>query len=224
VIESGLLAELKRRAGADGSRNAAVSRSAAATRDLDARMRAALAYLQEFARYVGALRPAIQREYPFVTETFSDVTVTEAFTGYQTSGEGPDSLLESITLTVNCFAPQQFRFERPSESVRPFVDHLNDCTLRHTISKVRNAQREMTGAVFRVLGEIRIEVRLAADYVGSLVRVEARNLEWFGASAFVVSADALDRSLLDELGWLLLGRPNRFGLVAERAATGPAQS
>jgi hypothetical protein len=81
----------------------------------------------------------------------------------------------------------------------------------------------MTGAVFRVLGEIRIEVRLVADYVESLVRVEARNLEWFGASTFVVSADALDRSVLDELGWLLLGRPNRFGLVAERAATGPAQ-
>jgi hypothetical protein len=222
AIDSGLLAELKRRAGADGSRNPAVSRAAAVTRDLDDRMRTALAYLQEFARYVGTLRPAIQREYTFVTETFRDVTVTEAFTGYQTSGEGPDSLLESITLTVNCFAPQQFRFERPSESVRPFVEHLNECALRHTISKVRNAQREMTGAVFRVLGEIRIEVRLTADYVDSLVRVEARNLEWFGAAAFVVAADALDRSLLDELGWLLLGRPNRFGLVAERAATGPA--
>ncbi len=223
-VESGLLAELKRRAGSDGLRNAGISRSAAATRDLDARMRTALAYLQEFARYVGALRPAIQRVYPFVTETFSGVTVTEAFTGYQTIGDGPDSLLDAITLTVNCFAPQQFRFERSSSSVKPFVDHLNECALRHTISKVRNEQREMTGAVFRVLGEIRIEVRLVADYAGSMVRVEARNLEGFGASAFVVSADALDRSLLDELGWLLLGRANRFGLVAEREASGPARA
>jgi hypothetical protein len=218
----GLLAELKRRTGAAGARTAGVSRSAAATRELDARMRTALGYLQEFAHYVGALRPAIQREYKFVTETFRGLAVTEAFTGYQALGEGPDSLLESITLTVNCFAPQQFRFERPTDSVKPFIEYLNECALRHTISKVRNEQREMTGAVFRVLGEIRIEVRVVADYAGSLVRIEARNLEAFGASAFVVSADALDRSLLDELGWLLLGRPNRFGLVAEREATGPA--
>jgi hypothetical protein len=220
-VDSGLLAELKRRAGSDGSRDAGISRSAPATRDLDARMRAALSYLQEFARYVGALRPAIQREYPFVTETFRGVTVTEAFTGYQTVGEGADALLESITLTMNCFAPQQFRFERPADSVTPFVEYLNQCGLRHTISKVRNEQREMTGAVFRVLGEIRIEVRLVADYLGAKVAIEARNLEQFGAAAFFVSADALDRSLLDELGWLLLGRPSRFGLVAERAASPP---
>lgn len=218
-VDSGLLAELKRRTGSGGSRNVAVSRSAAATRDLAARMRTALAYLQEFSRYVGALRPVIQREFPFVTETFRGVTVTEAFTGYQTLGDGPDSLLESITLTVNCFAAQQFRFERPTGSVKAFVEYLNECALRHTISKVRNDQRETTGAVFRVLGEIRIEVRLVADYAGSMVRVAARNLEGFGASAFVVAADALDRSLLDELGWLLLGRPNRFALVAEREAT-----
>jgi hypothetical protein len=220
-VDSGLLAELKRRAGSDGSRDAGISRSAPATRDLDARMRAALSYLQEFARYVGALRPAIQREYPFVTETFRGVTVTEAFTGYQTVGEGADALLESITLTMNCFAPQQFRFERPADSVTPFVEYLNQCGLRHTISKVRNEQREMTGAVFRVLGEIRIEVRLVADYLGAKVAIEARNLEQFGVAAFFVSADALDRSLLDELGWLLLGRPSRFGLVAERAASPP---
>jgi serine/threonine protein kinase len=218
--DSGLLAELKRRAGSGGSRNAGLSRSAPATADLDARMRSALSYLQEFARYVGALRPAIQCEYQFVTETFRGVTVTEAFTGYQTIGEGADALLETITLTMNCFAPQQFRFERPAESVTPFVEYLNQCGLRHTISKVRNEQREMTGAVFRVLGEIRIEVRLIADYVGAKVAIEARNLEQFGVSAFVVSADALDRSLLDELGWLLLGRPSRFGLVAVRAASG----
>lgn len=218
--DSGLLAELRRRTGSGGSRNAGVSRSAAATRDLAARMRTTLAFLQEFSRYVGALRPAIQREYPFVTEMFHGVTVTEAFTGYQTIGDGQDALLESITLTVNCFAPQQFRFERPIGSVKHFVEHLNECALRHTVSKVRNEQRETTGAVFRVLGEIRIEVRLVADYVGTMVRVEARNLEGFGASAFAVSADALDRSLLDELGWLLLGRPNRFALVAEREATG----
>ncbi|MCG6874234.1 MAG: serine/threonine protein kinase [Betaproteobacteria bacterium] len=222
--ESGLLAELKRRAGPAGSRNAGVSRSAAATRDLDLRMRTALAYLQEFARYLGALRPGIQREYPFVTETFRGVTVTEAFTGYQTIGDGPDSLLESITLTVNCFAPQQFRFERPPNSVKPFVEFLNECALRHTISRVRNERGEMTGAVFRVLGEIRIEVRLAADYVGAKIDIKARNLEQFGESAFVVSGDALDRSLLDELGWLLLGRPNHFGLVAERSVAMPASS
>ncbi len=219
--ESGLLAELKRRTGAGESRNATVSRSAPATRDLDARMRSALVYLQEFARYVGALRPVIQREYPFVTETFRGLTVTEAFTGYQTLGEGPDSLLETVTLTVNCFAPQQFRFERPADSVKPFVEYLNECGLRHTISKVRNAQRETTGGVFRVLGEVRIEVRLVADFAQSVVNIEARNLEQFGTSTFVVAADALDSTLLDELGWLLLGRPNRFGLVAERSAAGP---
>jgi len=220
--DSGLLGELKRRAGADASRNAGVSRSAAATRDLDARMRAALTYLQEFSRYVGTLRPGIQREYPFVTEIFRGVTVTEAFTGYQTIGDGPDPLLESITLTVNCYAPQQFRFERPPSSVKPFVEFLNECALRHTISRVRNERGEMTGAVFRVLGEIRIEVRLVADYAGAKVDIKARNLEQFGESSFVVSGDALDRSLLDELGWLLLGRPNRFGLVAERSVAGPA--
>jgi hypothetical protein len=106
--------------------------------------------------------------------------------------------------------------------VKPFVEFLNECALRHTTSRVRNEQRETTGAVFRVLGEIRIEVRLVADYAGAKVDIQARNLERFGESAFVVSGDALDRSLLDELGWLLLGRPNRFGLVAERAVAGPA--
>jgi len=223
-IDSGLLAELKRRAGSDDSRHAGVSRSAPATRALDARMRTALAYLQEFARYVGALRPAIQREYPFVTETFRNVAVTEAFTGYQSSGDGEEALLDSITLTVNCFAPQQFRFERPASAVQPFIEFLNECGLRHTVSKVRNEQREMVGAVFRVLGEIRIEVRLIAHYAEATVHIKARNLEAFGESGFVVSADALDRSLLDELGWLLLGRPSRFGLVAERAATGRVAS
>lgn len=222
--DSGLLAELKRRAGSGGSRHSGVSLSAPAARDLDTRMRTALSYLQEFARYVGALRPAIQREYPFVTETFRGVSVTEAFAGFQTVGDGPESLLESITLTVNCFAPQQFRFERPASSVALFVELLNEYGLRHTISKVRNEQRELTGAVFRVLGEIRIEVRLVADYVGGKVDIRTHNLEQFGTSTFVVSADALDRSLLDELGWLLLGRPSRFGLVAERAAVGPART
>jgi len=220
--ESGLLAELKRRASSGESRDANVSRSAPATRDLDARMRSALVYLQEFARYVGALRPVIHREYPFVTETFRGVTVTEAFTGYQTLGEGPDALLEKVTLTVNCFAPQQFRFERPADSVKPFVDYLNQCGLRHTISKVLNESRETTGGVFRVLGEIRIEVHLVADFARAVVNIEARNLEQFGTSAFVVAADALDSTLLDELGWMLLGRPSRFGLVAERSAAGPA--
>jgi len=220
AVDTGLLAELKRRAGADGSRHAGVSRTAPATRDLDARMRTALAYLQDFARYVSALRPAIQREYPFVTETFRNVAVTEAFTGYQSSGEGEEALLDSITLTVNCFAPQQFRFERPADAIQPFIDFLNECGLRHTVSKVRNESREMVGAVFRVLGEIRIEVRLVADYAAATVAIEARNLEAFGESAFVVAPDALDRSLLDELGWLLLGRPSRFALVAERAAAG----
>jgi hypothetical protein len=184
-------------------------------------MRDAFGYLQEFAHYVGVLKPEIPREYVFVTETFRGLAVTDAFTTYRSAGFGEDAPLHSIRLTVECTAPQQFRFERHAASVKPFGQYLAEYGLRYTLAKVRNERRELVGGVFRVLGDIRIDVELTLDAAEGIIRIAARNLEGFGASAFRVPARRLDRALLEELGWLVLGRPSTFGMLAEREAGTP---
>jgi len=221
--DGGLLAELRQRAESAAPRRAPRSRADGQARELDARMRDAYRYLQEFVQYVSVVKPAISREYVFVTETFRGVEVTQAFVGCRTAGAGADAPLESVTLTVECAAPQQFRFERHAGSVKPFGQYLAECGLRYTLAKVRNERRELVGGVFRVLGDIRIEVELAVDEAGDYVRIAARNLEGFGASGFRVPAGRLDRALLDELGWLVLGRPSTFGMLAEREAGAAAR-
>lgn len=223
----GVLGELRARAAAIeagmGAPVPAGAQRSAATRELDARMRQALAYLREFARCVGVVQPAIPREYAILTETFRGLTAREAFVEHRSFGEGDEALVQSIVLKVDCASPQQIRFERSAAAIKPFSQHLADCGLKHTAAKVRNERRDLIGAVFRLIGEIRIEVALAADYTAGIVRIEAHNLERFGPAAFRVPTAGLDRELLDELGWLILGRASRFGLLAEREAGASAR-
>jgi len=219
----GLLAELRQRVEAAAPHVSDQSRTETRARETEASMRDALAYLQEFAHCVGALKPEIPREYVFVTETFRGLAVTDAFVTYRTAGTGEGAPLHSVRLAVECAAPQQFRFERHVGSVKPFGQYLADCGLRYTFAKVRNERRELVGGVFRVLGDIRIEVELSLDDAEDTVRIAARNLEGFGASGFRVPARRLDRGLLEELGWLVLGRPSTFGMLAEREAGVPVR-
>jgi serine/threonine-protein kinase len=221
--EVGLLAELRQRAEVSTPPRTEQAPPGASSRELHARMRDALEYLQEFAHCVGVLKPEIPREYVFVTETFRGLAVTDAFTTYRSAGSGAGAPLHSIRLTVECTAPQQFRFERHAASVKPFAQYLAEYGLRYTLAKVRNERRELVGGVFRVLGDIRIDVELTLDAAEGIIRIAARNLEGFGASAFRVPARRLDRALLEELGWLVLGRPSTFGMLAEREAGTPVR-
>jgi len=215
-----LLERLRREAEA-AERSAAPAKAAEpertqAARELDRELRAAFAYLHEFTKYVGIAKPVLGRTYSFLNRRFERLRVAEAFVDYRTMGPGEQRLMESITLTLACVAPGEHRLEREAHLVKPLVARLAECALRYTMEEIRNERQALVSAVFRILGEVRIAVKLAPDYERGRIGILCRNVEGFGLSAFSIAAGALTRETLDELGSLLLGMPSRFATLAER--------
>ncbi len=70
----------------------------------------------------------------------------------------------------------------------------------------------------RVFHEIAAGAAFTCDESGRGVRRATGNLERFGRVDYLLAPELLDPALYDELGKLVLGKPNRFFAYAELAA------
>ncbi len=176
--------------------------------DVERRMRAAFAFYQELARYLGVVKPEIGHRYALDgLGAFERVRVADAFVDQRTRRDGGRPWTESVMLTLVAVAPETLRLECAPGETGAVLDRLAAANVRYESEAPPAAGGATT---LTVAGEITIHARVMADRGRGRIAFLCRNVARFGASSFVVDAHAVEDAIFEEFANHVLGQPSRF--------------
>lgn len=186
---------------------------------LDKALRQVFRYLNQLVEQLNLLKPEMAREYPIVDPLkLSGLLWQQGFVDYRTQGESSDAWYEVVTFTCKLKGGQVLRSEREGPpAIERFSAMLFDFGLQFDCKEKRNDRNYLEKAEFTIRNELAVNVRWRADYERGQIVVEARNLERLGNTQHTLLPAAIDQSLLDAFGRLVLGQPARFRELARRS-------
>lgn len=176
--------------------------------DVERRMRAAFAFYQELARYLGVVKPEIGHRYALDgLGAFARVRVADAFVDQRTRRDGGRPWTESVMLTLVAVSPETLRLECAPGETGAVLERLAAANVRYESEAPPDAGGATT---LTVAGEITIHARVMADRGRGRIAFLCRNVARFGASSFVIEAHAVEDAIFEEFANHVLGQPSRF--------------
>jgi len=174
-------------------------------------------YLHEFVQQLNIVKPVIPRSYPLIESFVIDsLAWQEGFADYRTQSQSSGAMVELVSFSCQLAAPGNLRLERDGPAVERFSKLLFDYGLQFDCKEFKNERRYVERAEFTIRSQLAISARWRADFDNACIVLETRNLERLGSSIHNLRPGAIDRSLLDEFGRLVLAQPNRFRELARR--------
>ncbi len=184
---------------------------------IDRKLKQMFFFLHDFVEQLNVVRPLVPRRYPLTDDDGLDGLVwQEGFADYRTLAQSAGALVELVSFTYRLATPQRVFVERQGAAVDRFRNQLFDFGLKFSCEEIRNRLQHVERASFDITGDIAVSARWRADFAQGQVVLETRNLERLGPARLTLQVDAVDQSLLDEFGSLVLGQPNRFRELAAR--------
>jgi hypothetical protein len=132
--------------------------------------------------------------------------------------------VEAIELRFHCMAEGSLTLEKESEPmVRRLRDHLWANNLKFDVKEVRNERGYVERGIFTVKCEVPVAITIAADLDNAQIRTVTKNLEKLGEYAYLYDFDEFDRDVMEELGKVIVARPNTFRTMGrhQQAMTTP---
>jgi hypothetical protein len=175
-------------------------------------------FLHDLVQQLNIVRPPIERDYTAAGGDlmFSGLTWQEGFADYRTQSQSKGAMVELATLAYQLVSPTNISIKRDGPGVERLRLALFDYGLQFTCKEFKNEFSYIERAEFEVSGQVSVSARWKADFQNGVLILETRNLERLGSEPFIIRPEAVDESLLDEFGRLLLGLPNRFRILAKR--------
>lgn len=218
-LGGGLLEQLKDEVVISQRRADDLTRRVDAARDsLDRRLRSMFDYFHDLTTQLNYLKPRIGRDYYFLgaDDAFRDLTWLEGFADFRTQSESDGGRIERVTLGYTLKGPGERVLDRSGSGIERLRQVLFDLGLRFECAERRNSQRELEHASFRIPDEISVRVVWRADFEKQQVVMESRNLERLGFATCTLLPESIGPAMLDEVGRLVLGRPNTFRSFVSR--------
>jgi len=174
-------------------------------------------FLHDLVQQLNIVKPAVEREYSAAGDVmFSSLVWQEGFADYRTQSQSAGAMVELVTLAYQLVSPVSFSIKRDGAGVERLRTALFDYGLQFTCKEFKNERSYVERAEFEISGQVGVSARWKADFANGVLVLESRNLERLGSAVHTIQPGAIDQSLLDEFGRLLLGLPNRFRDLAKR--------
>ena len=184
---------------------------------LDQALKYLFFYLHDLVQQLNIVKPAIPRIYSAAKDVvIGDLVWQEGFADYRTQSQAAGAMVELVTLSYQLASPRHFVVERDGPAVERLRTAIFDYGLQFSCKEFKNERAFVVRAEFEIRGQISVSARWKADFANGVLILESRNLERLGSSLITVRAAAVDQTLLDEFGRLVLGLPNSFRDLAKR--------
>jgi hypothetical protein len=127
-------------------------------------------------------------------------------------------LFDQVTVRFRLGQGEEICIERENPSHVIVRNALFDNNIPFKEEEVRNERHRTILTRFTITCDVKVEVRLEADYDRGDIRFVQKNVQRFGLSEFRLMPEMLTREALEELASLLLGQENRFEAMCRPAA------
>jgi serine/threonine protein kinase len=219
--EGGLLQRLKREASAkqalDGQR---VSLHLRQKRIISESLQNSYHYLRELCESLNILRPARPCTYSILNVLRVENPPWQAGSADFRESSDPTGgqLFDQVTVRFRLGQGEEICIERENPSHVIVRNALFDNNIPFKEEEVRNERHRTILTRFTITCDVKVEVRLEADYDRGDIRFVQKNVQRFGLSEFRLMPEMLTREALEELASLLLGQENRFEAMCRPAA------
>lgn len=184
---------------------------------MDSALRQVFSYLHELGQQLNVLKPPIPRSY-FVasSQELQGLVWQQGFSDYRSLPESAGSLIEFVSFNYRLCGTQALEMERDGTVAESFRKFLFDRNLNVKTEEFRNERHYLEKARFTIAPEIKVNIRWEADARNGKLLVHTRNLERLGSACYQLAPNAVNQSLLDEFGRLILDQPQQFTRLANR--------
>ena len=185
---------------------------------LESRMRLCFKYLRELASHLEVLRPAVPRNYPLLgLLEFKDLVWAGGFADFRLlPGVEGAQLIDYVSLSYVLRGPGPLRVEREGPAIDQLRRHLFDFGIEFECEEQSNERRHVERGVFSIVNQVNVSLVFKARHREGDLLMSCKNLERLGVCDYRIAAGGVTQTMLDELGKLLLGEPNRFADCGER--------
>jgi hypothetical protein len=211
----GLLDELKQQA---DSLAKAHADDAARARDIAQRADQALgklyAYLDDFGKQLAVIKPPSPRVFALSgVGRFENLKLSEFFADYRKKLVDDHEYLDFVLFQYQYTSPKVFELVKDNIMQKEQVEqYLWEANMKFSVDEFRNERGRVTGGKFTVPGTIGAVIRAEGKTDAAEILFTLRNIERFETLKVSFPAEAIDDALMEELGKLILGRPNRFAV------------
>lgn len=176
----------------------------------DHALRLMFRYLTEFTRHLDKIQPAVPQSFrPLPHIELSGLHWAESFVDYRTNGGTEISPLDSVSLRYTLSTGDSVRVEKLPNYASAYAEELRRVGLRYSTHETRSARGMVAQIDFMVERSLSCNLLFKADPETETILVRARNLVGLGHTSYKIRVADVDRSLLDELGKHILGRPSQ---------------
>lgn len=186
---------------------------AEAVGQVEAAMARGFRYFQDLLQQLKVIRPSVVERFQLPRlALFPELVLEETFLDYRKSRAADREFYDGIFLQVRWAADAPLRFARvmPGE-IQRLRDLLWSNGVRYEEEEMRRGDGTLTCVEFTIPAAIVTDLRLVAQPDRAAIRIAARNMERLGLEEFVVPAEQLTESVLEQFAAALLGRRSSLG-------------
>lgn len=166
-------------------------------------------FLNQLSRHANQLEPEISRVYRLDAQTaYSGLRWRDAFADFRKQGLAENARLSHASFRVRLVAPQPVTLLRRWDQMESLKKDLHILDLRIVDDDVFAKKAGQEFVKVQLAPEFTVQINFKANYTAQRIDILCRNLEGFGIAAFILDADQVNQSLLEELGRFLLSRGN----------------
>jgi hypothetical protein len=196
-----------------------------ALREVDARMRDTLRWLEEALAHLEVIRPAVKHTFaiPSVVSIHSP-RYERGFATYRRRQAGTAEVIDYVELFYRLDGGAEVTVPVQLGEARAVEERLTAAHLPHRYEVEHDERRRARRGLFVVTPHVAAMVRFVPEYRMRRVAVTLQNVDRFEPVTLDFPAQGLDEHALEDLVHLILGESNRFlrraplaGVVAARA-------
>ena len=168
-----------------------------------AKLKDALHYWVELFNSLNVIKPQISRVY-YLRQ--SDYNVN----GRRLTLDHKD-YIEAIVLRFRCATEQKLTVEKQTDPVVTRMrEHLWTNNIKFDLKEIRNDRGYVERGIFTIPCEVPVMVTMVGDLENGRIKIVAKNLEKFGEYTNVYDFDEFGKEILEELGKVIIAKPNNF--------------
>lgn len=209
----GLLDELKQQADAvSHARMSDAERARDIAQRADAALQKTYAYLDALGKQLAVIKPATARTFMLAgVGKFENLTLADFFADYRKKTVDDKEYLDYVHFQYQYASPKIFEVVKDNITQKEQVEqYLWEANLKFTLDEFRNERSRVTGGKFKIPATIGAVIRADSQADQAEIVFTLRNVERFETLKLSYATEAVDDALLEELGKLILARPNQF--------------
>jgi len=178
-----------------------------------AKLKDALHYWVELFNSLNVIKPQISRVYYLEGGATRMDNLRQS--DYNVNGRrltlDHKDYIEAIVLRFRCATEQKLTVEKQTDPVVTRMrEHLWTNNIKFDLKEIRNDRGYVERGIFTIPCEVPVMVTMVGDLENGRIKIVAKNLEKFGEYTNVYDFDEFGKEILEELGKVIIAKPNNF--------------